>query len=122
MALESLFGPDNDTGRITHRLAQRISSFLADTPEVAIDLFNKVKRCYKTRSKIIHGRWEHDPDIDLVMADSEVIVRTVFRNLFNDCEMLRTFLSKQRNKFLEEWVASGKTEPPLYPPADVGFR
>jgi len=30
--------------------------------------------------------------------------------------MLRTFLSKDRDKFLEDWVFSRSTEPPPYPP------
>lgn len=55
MGLESLFGAD-DTSEIAYKLAQRISFFLADTPEVARELFRKVKMCYKMRSTIIHGR------------------------------------------------------------------
>jgi len=31
-------------------------------------------------------------------------------------EMLRTFLSKNRDKFLEEWMFSRHTDPPPYPP------
>ena len=54
------------------------------------------------RSKIIHGRWQRDPHIDAVMADTEGIVRTVFRRLLENPEMLRTFISKSRNQFLED--------------------
>jgi len=115
MALESLFGAD-DPAEIGYKLAQRIAFFLADTPDVARDLFRKVKACYKMRSTIIHGRWKDDPKIDDVMYDSEAIVRTVFRDLLADPEMLRTFLSKHRDKFLEDWVFSRSTDPPPYPP------
>lgn len=116
MGLESLFGAD-DTAEIGYKLAQRLAFFLADGPDVARELFRKVKTCYKMRSTIIHGRWKDDPKIDVVMADTEGIVRTVFRRLLDDPEMLRTFLSKERDKFLEDWVFSRSTEPPPYPPA-----
>ncbi len=114
MALESLFGAD-DANEIGYKLAQRISFFLADTPEVARDLFRKVKTCYKMRSTIMHGRWKEDPKIDDVMADTEAIIRTALRDLFADPELVKTFISKQRDKFLEEWVFSRKTDPPPYP-------
>jgi len=45
MGLEALFGAD-DGAEIGYKLAQRISFFLPDTPEVARDLFKKVKTCY----------------------------------------------------------------------------
>ena len=68
------------------------------------------------RSIIIHGRWQNDPKIDDVMADTEGIVRTVFRRLLENPEMLGTFISKKRNEFLEEWVFSRSTDPPPFPP------
>jgi hypothetical protein len=68
------------------------------------------------RSIIIHGRWKDDPKIEAVMADTEAIVRTVFRRLLENPEMLRTFLSKHRNEFLEDWVFSRNTDRPPYPP------
>jgi Apea-like HEPN len=92
MGLESLFGA-NDGGEISYKLCQRIAFFLADDPGVARELFRKAKTCYNMRSKIIHGRWKNDPDIDSVMADTESIVRTVFRHILDDPEMLTTFIS-----------------------------
>lgn len=114
MGLEALFGADG--GEIGYKLAQRISFFLADTPETARDLFKVVKTCYGMRSKIIHGRWKDDPNIDKVMADTEAVVRTVVRRPMDNPEMVKTFLSKQRDKFLEEWVFSRYLDPPPYPP------
>jgi hypothetical protein len=114
MGLESLFGAD-DTAEIGYKLAQRISFFLANNPTDARDLFRKVKTCYKMRSTIIHGGWKDDPKIDAVMAVTEGIFRRVFLRLLENPEMLRTFLSKDRDKFLEEWVFSRYTDPPPYP-------
>jgi hypothetical protein len=96
-------------------MAQRIAFFLADSPDSSREKFRVVKKCYETRSKIVHGRWDDDPKIDHVMADSEQIVRDVFRRLLDDPEMLKAFMSKHRDKFLEDWVFSRSTEPPPYP-------
>ncbi len=76
-----------------------------------------VKTCYKMRSTIIHGRWKNDPKIDDGMYDTEAIVRTALRRLMDDPKMVKTFVSKHRNEFLEDWVFSRSTEPPLYPAA-----
>jgi hypothetical protein len=114
MALESLFGSD-DTNEIGYKLAQRIAFFVADNPQDARDIFRKVKTCYKMRSTIIHGRWKDDPKIDAVMADTETIIRTVFRLLLDNPALLKTFLSSQRNDFLEDWVFSRYTDPPPFP-------
>jgi len=101
---------------VSKRLQRRF--FERYTPEVARDLFKKVKACYRMRSIIIHGRWKDDPKIDEVMYTSEALVRTVVRHLLADPELLRTFISKDRDKFLEDWVFSRKTDPPPYPPAN----
>ena len=117
MALESLFGAD-DAADIGYKLAQRISFYPGDTPEVARDLFKKVKACYRMRSIIIHGRWKDDPKIDDIMYTSEAMVRTVLRDLLADPELLRTFISKDRDKFLEDWVFSRQTHRPPFPPCN----
>jgi hypothetical protein len=115
IGLESLFGADQDSGEISYKLAQRISFFLADNPSDARDLFRKVKKCYGLRSKIVHGRWKDTPDTTPAMADTEAILRTVIRHLLQNQQMLQTFISKHRDKFLEDWVFSRATEPPPFP-------
>jgi Apea-like HEPN len=105
MALESLFG-SNGASEVGSKLAQRISFFLAETPQDAKELFRKVKACYKMRSTIIHGRWKDDPKIDDVMADTEAIVRTAFRHLLENPKLLETFISRDRDSYLEEFVFS----------------
>jgi hypothetical protein len=114
LGLEALFGA-NESGEIACKLSQRIAFFLAGNPKDARDLFRMAKRCYNTRSKIVHGRWDNDPKIDAVMYDTEAIVRTVLRDLLTKPDMLKTFLSKQRDQFLEDWVFSRSTDPPPYP-------
>jgi hypothetical protein len=114
MGLEALFGAE-DGREIGYKLAQRIAFFLADTPEIARDLFKKVKKCYEMRSKIVHGRWKDDPKIGDVMAVTESIARTVVRRMMEKPEMVQVFISKERDQFLEDWVFSRSTDPPPYP-------
>ena len=87
---------------VTHKLAERIALFLADSPETGRELFGKVKKCYGTRSKIMHWRWKHDPSIDTAMADTEDITRTTLLRLLADKYLTETFISSARGKFLEE--------------------
>lgn len=113
--LESLFGSDENIRGLTKRLCERISVFLADTPSIQLDLYDNVKACYKTRSEIVHGRWEEGPELETVMADTEAIVRTVMRHLLEKPGMLETFISDRRDGFLEAWVLSKSIDPPPYP-------
>jgi hypothetical protein len=110
MGLESLFGADEDRPGITRRLCDRISVFLAEDIKTRQELFDKVKACYKTRSVISHGRWEDDPNIDQAMADTEKIVRTVVRHLLEKPGLLETFISADRDSFLERMVVRNRKE------------
>jgi hypothetical protein len=113
--LESLFGADDDSGKISRRLRDRISIFLGDSAATQQTLREKVRACYKTRSEIVHGRWEEGPELEKLMGDTEAIVRTVVRHLLEKPGMLKTFISAQRDSFLEEWVQSKSLDPPTFP-------
>jgi Apea-like HEPN len=112
IGLEALFGPKDNSGEISYKLSQRIAFFVSDKPDAARDTFRKARDCYNMRSKIIHGRWEGGHKIEAAMADTEAMVRQVVVRLLNDAEMLKTFLSEQRDGFLEDWVFSRSTEGP----------
>jgi hypothetical protein len=114
--LESLFGSDTDNNRVSRRLRERISYFLADNQQTQAQLHDKVKACYVERSAIIHGRWEDSKEFhDVHMYNTEAIVRTVIREIADKPAMLSVFLSPKRNAFLEAWVKS-KGAQPLSPP------
>jgi hypothetical protein len=113
--LESLFTSERKTWKVTERLCERISYFLADNPKDQQDLFDKVDACYDTRSKIIHGRWDEGPELEERMADTEAIVRTVTRHIVDKPGMLGAFLSPERDDFLEAWVKSKSFSPPAFP-------
>jgi hypothetical protein len=57
------------------------------------------------RSKIIHGR-QYDSEMDAVMSQTELIIRAGLKRILNDPNLLNTFKSKQRDRFLEDVVFS----------------
>jgi hypothetical protein len=113
--LESLFGADDESRGISKRLRDRISFFLADTAASQQKLHETVRTCYKTRSEIVHGRWEEGPEIDDRMGDTESVVRTVVRHIMDKPGMLGAFLSPKRDEWLEAWVQSKAFVPPPFP-------
>jgi hypothetical protein len=111
--LESLFGSETDPYRISKRLRNRISFFLATNAKDQKDLHDKVEACYAERSDIVHGRWEDSQAFhDVHMYTTECIVRTVVREIADRPGMLGAFLSPKRNDFLEAWVKSQAFTPP----------
>jgi hypothetical protein len=113
--LESLFGAEDDSPGISRRLRERISFLLASDAAMQKKLYDIVKLCYKTRSEIVHGRWEEGPEIDDRMGETEGIVRTVVRHIMDRPGMLGAFLSPRRDDFLEAWVQSRAFTPPPFP-------
>jgi hypothetical protein len=103
IALEALFGPE-DSNELSHKLAERIAFFIAESPEGAREIFHKAKKCYGVRSKIVHGRWKSSPEIDQLMEDTEAIVRTSFRHIIEKPGLLSIFTSKQRDEYLTNLV------------------
>jgi hypothetical protein len=113
--LESLFGSEQKTWKVTPRLCARLSYFLADSPILQQELFARVNACYDSRSKIIHGRWEEGPQLDEDMLYTENVARTVVRHIIEKPGMLAAFLSPKRDDFLEAWVQSKAFTPPPFP-------
>jgi hypothetical protein len=101
--------------RVSKRLRNRISYFLAENHKTQQELHDKVEACYAERSNIVHGRWEDSQAFhDVHMYTTECIVRTVVREIADRPGMLGAFLSPKRDVFLEAWVKSKRfTRPPL---------
>jgi hypothetical protein len=57
-ALEALFS--NDTSELTHKLCERVAWFLGRSHEDRADMFQRVKKAYGIRSRVVHGSadWE----------------------------------------------------------------
>jgi hypothetical protein len=104
IALEALFGDESNSGEISHKLAERIALFLANTPDEAREYYRKAKRSYNNRSIIVHGRFNFDSAIDEFMADTESILRTALRHILDKPELIKVFISSQRNQFLHNLI------------------
>jgi hypothetical protein len=113
--LESLFAAETEDRGVKARLCARISYFLARNEQEQLNLSDKVKACYETRSNIIHGMWDEDPAMERQLADTEGIVRTVIRHILEKPGMLDVFISPKRIGFLKAWVQSKSFSPPLSP-------
>jgi hypothetical protein len=109
IALESLFGPDQQSLGITKRLARRISRFLCSNQKTANQMYDAVLQCYNVRSEIVHGRWDQNPRTTPCVAQTEGIVRSVFLRLLNDPNLLAIFLSSGRDQFLEDLTFPPRT-------------
>ena len=112
--LESLFGSEEKTWKVTVRLCTRLSSFLSEDQATRQLNYSKAEACYDARSKIIHGRWDVGTKIDQLMADTEAIARTVMRHVLEKPGMLDIFISERRDDFLEALVQSSSLTHPTH--------
>jgi hypothetical protein len=94
------------------RLRERISYFLAEDTATHQSLHDMMKRCYKTRSEIVHGRCDQWDEIEDRMYETESIVRTVVRSIADRPRMLEAFLSPKRDDFLGAMVQAKSFSPP----------
>jgi hypothetical protein len=110
-ALESLFGLDDHTRQFSIRMRQRIARFLTD--DIASqDLIDKqTMECYKMRSKIVHGRWLYDPNLDRMMGYTEDFVRRSLLRILNRPDLVSIFQSEEREKYMNQLVAGLTTNP-----------
>jgi hypothetical protein len=113
-ALESLFTDETKEWRVTERLRNRISYFLANDGTQQDQISKMVENCYAMRSKIVHGRLGDWPEVEAQMADTEAIVRTAIRYVLEKPGMLHALISPKRDEFLDQWVNSEAfTTPPI---------
>ena len=109
-ALESLFGLDDRAPQFSRRMRQRIARFLTDDID-GQDLIDKqTMECYDMRSKIVHGRWLYDPDLDRMMGYTEDFVRCSLLRILNRPDLVSIFQSDVRAKYMNQLV----DEFPLY--------
>jgi hypothetical protein len=106
VALESLFGPDNGV-QISLKLSKRIAAFLAKDHNEAQELSTKVKKGYKFRSTIAHGRWKVNPNSEALLAVVEIFARESLIHVLTDNDLLKTFSGKGREKYLDGLVPGG---------------
>lgn len=106
-ALESLFGLDDRAPQFSTRMRQRIARFLTDDIASQGLIDKQTMECYGMRSKIVHGRWLYDPDLERMMEYTEDFVRRSLLRILNDPSLLLIFQSEDREKYMNQIVAAG---------------
>lgn len=108
VALEALFGPE-DPREITYRLSQRVAFFLASDRQEARELFDKAKKGYAWRSKVVHGarltklRADEEQAMD-ILYDAETLIRRALNSVLTDPHLIRQFDGKNRERYLDELI------------------
>ena len=106
LALECLFGPE-DSREITYRISQRIGMFLGRNRTEARNVFDRVKKSYGWRSKIVHGLRlsKLTPEnSEILIYRLEHTVRHSLIKILGDKPNIVIFNGKGREKFLDDLV------------------
>ncbi|MEO6287539.1 MAG: hypothetical protein ABIN80_23340 [Dyadobacter sp.] len=102
IALECLFSSD-DKSEVNHKVSERVSYFIGNSPEERIELFKKTKKLYDVRSKFVHGQSIKSAikDLSILSIEIDEILRRIFRKLIENKEVVDIFLGNQ--KMLDEY-------------------
>jgi hypothetical protein len=105
IALEALFGSE-DPRELSYRLSQRIAFFSKPEDKSLKEFYYSVKKLYVWRSKVVHGRIKNisSKDADTYLYDSETIVRKCLKKILEEQQLINTFISKNRESYLEDLV------------------
>lgn len=90
--LEVLFS--TDSSEISHKLAERIALFLEDSFEERKRLFNRVKKLYSVRSKVVHGdvfSESKSKSLAAISEDADNLLRRVLRRIVVSDDLCRVF-------------------------------
>lgn len=106
LALECLFGPE-DSREITYRISQRIGMFLGTNRKEARNIFDRVKKSYGWRSKIVHGlrlsKLTPEDSESLIYRLEHTVRHSIITILGNE-QNIGIFNGKGREKFLDDLV------------------
>jgi len=100
--LESLFS--SDSNEITHKISHRISIFLSEDTKDRCNLYNRVKKAYGIRSKVLHGDSLADSAskaLKDVSRDVDDIVRRILLKIIGDPSLVNLFNADK--KILDEY-------------------
>ena len=103
--LEVLFS--TDSSEISHKLAERVALFLGDTFEERKRLFDRVKKLYSVRSKVVHGdvfSEKKTKSVGAISQDADDLLRRVLRRiLVSDelCELFEGTLESREEHFID---------------------
>lgn len=84
-AIEALFATDKT--ELTHKLSERVASFLEDDPRRRLEIYKNVKKAYNNRSTIVHGERGKTSNSDKFLEAAKFldeILRQVYSKLFTE--------------------------------------
>lgn len=113
--LEVLFS--TDSSEISHKLAERIALFLENRFEERKQLFNRVKRLYSARSRVVHGdvfTEKKTKSLGDLSKDADDLLRRVLRRILASDYLCAQFedTPESKEEFFVDLVL-GKDEPQL---------
>ena len=108
-ALEALFS--NDTAELTHKLSERTGWFVGGNAKERLDVFQRVRKAYGIRSKVVHGAADWGRDKTVATETSQFLdsmLRRVLRLIRERQELQQIFTeeSESGKKRHEEFLLS----------------
>ncbi len=108
-ALEAVLGADME---ITYRISLRSALLLGKDRSTAKEVFDRVKRLYQLRSKVVHGRSSKKMDVAATLLATEEHLRSVLVAILSDPVTCRAFRSEdERTEFLDGLAFARLPEP-----------
>jgi hypothetical protein len=97
--LEILFS--TDSSEISHKLAERVALFLGQTFEERKRIFNRVKRLYSVRSKVVHGDVFSKSTLGTlreISLDADDLLRQLLRLILDSDELCALFEGSKESR------------------------
>ncbi|NQY01305.1 MAG: hypothetical protein HRT70_09325 [Flavobacteriaceae bacterium] len=101
IVLETLFSPHSNS-EITHQIAFNVANFAGNEKEDKKELYNRVKKYYSIRSKLVHGEKVKEAELNLIKPFFEFICEIILKILI-DRNLILTFDdNEKRREFLKD--------------------
>ena len=84
-ALEALFSYEK-TDEISHKIAERVALFIGENTEEKVFIFSQVKKAYSVRSRVIHGSYFKDNELDGLAKVSKYL-DTILRKVYTSPQL-----------------------------------
>ena len=102
--VEALFGEEESSSEIVHKVAEREALFLQGRSAPVFDTFQQIKKDYNLRSKIIHGlrtTEKHEKEFPAALSRTEDWVRLPLQKIADSTELAAKMNGTDRKAFLE---------------------
>jgi hypothetical protein len=111
IAIEALFGTDTE---LTYRLSLRLSLFLEGNKNEAIKLYKTIKKIYRDRNKVVHGRGIQGSTAtdrgDITYTTEDLLRKSLIR-ILKDSYLRDIFSTDKREDYLDALAFDQKSYP-----------